>query len=63
MVWALMCLEHILNAVNMNFVTFSDFFDSRQIKGNIFSCNFQCYWTNVLSLSYLFVNFSTSKIF
>ena len=37
MVRALMCLELILNAVNINFVTFSDFFDSRQIKGNIFS--------------------------
>nr|UUA66157.1 NADH-plastoquinone oxidoreductase subunit 4L [Parnassia longipetala] len=37
MVRALMCLELLLNAVNMNFVTFSDFFDSRQLKGNIFS--------------------------
>ncbi|KAF1876950.1 hypothetical protein Lal_00033875 [Lupinus albus] len=27
MVRALMCLELILNAVNINFVTFSDFFD------------------------------------
>nr|YP_009869837.1 NADH-plastoquinone oxidoreductase subunit 4L [Tristicha trifaria]QKJ81778.1 NADH-plastoquinone oxidoreductase subunit 4L [Tristicha trifaria] len=34
---ALMCLELMLNAVNLNFVTFSDFFDSRQLKGNIFS--------------------------
>ena len=34
---ALMCLELVLNAVNINFVTFSDFFDSRQLKGNIFS--------------------------
>nr|YP_010954427.1 NADH-plastoquinone oxidoreductase subunit 4L [Terniopsis heterostaminata]WMV00813.1 NADH-plastoquinone oxidoreductase subunit 4L [Terniopsis yongtaiensis]WMV00890.1 NADH-plastoquinone oxidoreductase subunit 4L [Terniopsis yongtaiensis]WMV00967.1 NADH-plastoquinone oxidoreductase subunit 4L [Terniopsis yongtaiensis]WMV01044.1 NADH-plastoquinone oxidoreductase subunit 4L [Terniopsis yongtaiensis]WMV01121.1 NADH-plastoquinone oxidoreductase subunit 4L [Terniopsis yongtaiensis] len=34
---ALMCLELILNAVNLNLVTFSDFFDSRQLKGNIFS--------------------------
>ena len=32
-----MCLELILNAVNINFVTFSDFFDSRLLKGNIFS--------------------------
>ena len=32
-----MHLELILNAVNINFVTFSDFFDSRQLKGNIFS--------------------------
>ncbi|KAK7366166.1 hypothetical protein VNO78_38351 [Psophocarpus tetragonolobus] len=37
MVRALMCLELILNAVNINLVTFSDFFDSRQLKGNIFS--------------------------
>ena len=37
MVRALMCLELILNAVNLNFVTFSDFFDSRQLKGNILS--------------------------
>ncbi|WOG80934.1 hypothetical protein DCAR_0100079 [Daucus carota subsp. sativus] len=28
MVRALMCLELILNAVNINFVTFSDFFDT-----------------------------------
>lgn len=37
LVRALMCLELILNAVNLNFVTFSDFFDSRQLKGNIFA--------------------------
>ena len=37
MVRALMCLELILNAVNINLVTFADFFDSRQLKGNIFS--------------------------
>ncbi|MED6114999.1 NADH dehydrogenase subunit 4L [Stylosanthes scabra] len=37
MVRALMCLELILNAVNINLVTFSDFFDRRQLKGNIFS--------------------------
>lgn len=37
LVRALMCLELLLNAVNLNFVTFSDFFDSRQLKGNIFS--------------------------
>ncbi|KAH1121555.1 hypothetical protein J1N35_004715, partial [Gossypium stocksii] len=37
MVRDLMCLELILNAVNINFVTFSDFFDSQQLKGNIFS--------------------------
>nr|YP_009742704.1 NADH-plastoquinone oxidoreductase subunit 4L [Curcuma kwangsiensis]QID91053.1 NADH-plastoquinone oxidoreductase subunit 4L [Curcuma kwangsiensis]QWY24977.1 NADH-plastoquinone oxidoreductase subunit 4L [Curcuma aff. kwangsiensis JC-2013]QWY25238.1 NADH-plastoquinone oxidoreductase subunit 4L [Curcuma wenyujin]WIM51307.1 NADH-plastoquinone oxidoreductase subunit 4L [Curcuma kwangsiensis] len=37
MVKALMCLELILNSVNINLVTFSDIFDSRQLKGNIFS--------------------------
>nr|YP_004891496.1 NADH-plastoquinone oxidoreductase subunit 4L [Taiwania cryptomerioides]YP_008082160.1 NADH-plastoquinone oxidoreductase subunit 4L [Cunninghamia lanceolata]YP_008082413.1 NADH-plastoquinone oxidoreductase subunit 4L [Taiwania flousiana]YP_009154325.1 NADH-plastoquinone oxidoreductase subunit 4L [Metasequoia glyptostroboides]YP_009259105.1 NADH-plastoquinone oxidoreductase subunit 4L [Sequoia sempervirens]BCK52196.1 NADH-plastoquinone oxidoreductase subunit 4L [Cunninghamia lanceolata var. k len=37
MVKALMCLELILNAVNLNLVTFSDYFDSRQVKGDIFS--------------------------
>nr|YP_009748681.1 NADH dehydrogenase subunit E [Bulbophyllum inconspicuum]QII90437.1 NADH dehydrogenase subunit E [Bulbophyllum inconspicuum] len=33
MVRALMCLELILNSVNRNLVTFSDIFDSRQLKG------------------------------
>nr|YP_010252241.1 NADH-plastoquinone oxidoreductase subunit 4L [Strobilanthes crispa]QTX94939.1 NADH-plastoquinone oxidoreductase subunit 4L [Strobilanthes crispa] len=37
MVRALMCLELILNSVNLNFVTFSDIFDSRQSRGDIFS--------------------------
>ncbi|CAN6476565.1 unnamed protein product [Victoria cruziana] len=37
MVRALMCLELILNAINMNLVTFSDLFDSHQLKGDIFS--------------------------
>nr|YP_009368010.1 NADH-plastoquinone oxidoreductase subunit 4L [Melastoma candidum]YP_009655094.1 NADH-plastoquinone oxidoreductase subunit 4L [Melastoma dodecandrum]YP_010834731.1 NADH-plastoquinone oxidoreductase subunit 4L [Melastoma malabathricum]YP_010834816.1 NADH-plastoquinone oxidoreductase subunit 4L [Melastoma penicillatum]YP_010834901.1 NADH-plastoquinone oxidoreductase subunit 4L [Melastoma sanguineum]WFQ82271.1 NADH-plastoquinone oxidoreductase subunit 4L [Melastoma malabathricum subsp. normale] len=37
MVRALMCLELILNAVNINFVTFADLFDSRQLQGDIFS--------------------------
>nr|YP_010411714.1 NADH-plastoquinone oxidoreductase subunit 4L [Tephrocactus geometricus]URP30808.1 NADH-plastoquinone oxidoreductase subunit 4L [Tephrocactus geometricus] len=37
LVRALMCLELLLNAVNLNFVTFSDFFDGRQLKGNIFA--------------------------
>nr|AYP35127.1 NADH-plastoquinone oxidoreductase subunit 4L [Stromanthe stromanthoides] len=37
MVRALMCLELILNSVNINLVIFSDIFDSRQLKGNIFS--------------------------
>lgn len=34
---ALMCLELILNAVNINLVTFSDLFDNRELKGDIFS--------------------------
>nr|UDZ59770.1 NADH-plastoquinone oxidoreductase subunit 4L [Sagittaria montevidensis] len=37
MVRALMCLELLLNSVNINLVTFSDLFDSRQLKGDIFS--------------------------
>nr|QWK39980.1 NADH dehydrogenase subunit 4L [Swertia cincta]QWK40579.1 NADH dehydrogenase subunit 4L [Swertia pubescens] len=37
MVRALMCLELILNAVNMNFVAFSGFCDNRQLKGEILS--------------------------
>nr|YP_010290358.1 NADH-plastoquinone oxidoreductase subunit 4L [Anarthria humilis]ULQ64124.1 NADH-plastoquinone oxidoreductase subunit 4L [Anarthria humilis] len=37
MVRALMCLELILNSVNLNLITFSDIFDSRQLKGEIFS--------------------------
>ena len=37
MVRALLCLELILNAVHINLVTFSDFFENRQLKGNIFS--------------------------
>nr|AUT83138.1 NAD(P)H-quinnone oxidoreductase subunit 4L [Campanula patula] len=37
MVRALICLELIFNAVNINFVTFSDFFDSRHLKGDIFA--------------------------
>lgn len=32
LVRALMCLELILNAVNLNFVKFIDFFYSRQLK-------------------------------
>jgi NAD(P)H-quinone oxidoreductase subunit 4L len=30
MVRALMCLELLFNAVNINFVTFSDFFDRKE---------------------------------
>nr|YP_010291680.1 NADH-plastoquinone oxidoreductase subunit 4L [Scleria parvula]ULQ67687.1 NADH-plastoquinone oxidoreductase subunit 4L [Scleria parvula] len=37
MVKALMCLELILNSVNINLILFSDMFDSRQLKGDIFS--------------------------
>nr|AEJ10319.1 NADH-plastoquinone oxidoreductase subunit 4L [Centrolepis monogyna] len=37
MVRALMCLELILNSVNLNLVTFSDILDSRELKGDIFS--------------------------
>nr|UEN67941.1 NADH dehydrogenase subunit E [Ehrharta erecta] len=37
MVRALICLELILNAINLNLVTFSDLFDSRQLKGDIFT--------------------------
>nr|QBW98154.1 NADH dehydrogenase subunit 4L [Pelargonium pinnatum] len=37
MIRALMSLELMVNGVNLNFVTFSDFFDSRQLKGDIFS--------------------------
>lgn len=37
MVRALMCLELLLNSVNMNLVAFSDIFDSRQLKGEILS--------------------------
>ena len=37
MVRALICLELVLNAVNKNYVTFSDFFFIVcQLKGNIF---------------------------
>nr|YP_010407890.1 NADH-plastoquinone oxidoreductase subunit 4L [Clerodendrum thomsoniae]URF20780.1 NADH-plastoquinone oxidoreductase subunit 4L [Clerodendrum thomsoniae]UZH34402.1 NADH-plastoquinone oxidoreductase subunit 4L [Clerodendrum thomsoniae] len=34
---ALICLELILNSVNINFVTFSDIFDNRQLRGDIFA--------------------------
>uniref|UniRef100_A0ACD6AXD7 Uncharacterized protein n=1 Tax=Avena sativa TaxID=4498 RepID=A0ACD6AXD7_AVESA len=37
MVRALICLELILNLINLNLVTFSDLFDSRQLKGDIFA--------------------------
>nr|UXW65175.1 NADH-plastoquinone oxidoreductase subunit 4L [Cymbidium mannii] len=37
MVRALMYLELILNSVNINLVTFSHIFDSRQLKGEIFA--------------------------
>lgn len=37
MVRALICLELILNSINLNLITFSDLFDSRQLKGDIFA--------------------------
>nr|WOC91612.1 NADH-plastoquinone oxidoreductase subunit 4L [Utricularia longifolia] len=37
MVRALMCLELIFNSVNINFVTFSNLLDNRQLRGDIFS--------------------------
>nr|YP_010294037.1 NADH-plastoquinone oxidoreductase subunit 4L [Paepalanthus alpinus]ULQ67332.1 NADH-plastoquinone oxidoreductase subunit 4L [Paepalanthus alpinus] len=37
MVRAIMCLELIINSVNINLVTFSDILDNCQLKGNIFS--------------------------
>nr|QWW93073.1 NADH-plastoquinone oxidoreductase subunit 4L [Cyathodium smaragdinum] len=37
MVRALMCLELIFNAVNINLVTFSNLMDSSERKGDIFS--------------------------
>ncbi|KAK3146852.1 hypothetical protein QOZ80_3BG0273390 [Eleusine coracana subsp. coracana] len=37
MVRAQICLELILNSINLNLVTFSALFDSRQLKGDIFA--------------------------
>ena len=37
MVRALMCLELLFNAVNINLVTLSNYFDTEQLKGEIFS--------------------------
>nr|YP_010692361.1 NADH dehydrogenase subunit E [Juncus roemerianus]UZM11323.1 NADH dehydrogenase subunit E [Juncus roemerianus] len=37
MIRALMCLELMLNSVNLNFIIFSNIFDDRQLKGDIFS--------------------------
>jgi len=37
MVRALMCLELLFNAVNTNLITFSNSFDTQQIKGEIFA--------------------------
>jgi NADH:ubiquinone oxidoreductase subunit K len=36
MVRALMCLEMMLNAVNINLVTFSVYFDQSKIQGQVF---------------------------
>jgi NADH:ubiquinone oxidoreductase subunit K len=32
-----MCLELLFNVVNINLVTFSNYFDTKQLKGEIFS--------------------------
>ena len=37
MVRALMCLELLFNVVNINLVTLSNYFDTEQLKGEIFS--------------------------
>ncbi len=37
MVKALMCLELLFNDVNINLVTFSNYFDTKKLKGEIFS--------------------------
>jgi NADH:ubiquinone oxidoreductase subunit K len=37
MVRALMCLELLFNVVNINLVTFSNYFDTEQLKGELFS--------------------------
>ena len=37
MVRALMSLESIFNAVNLNFITFSNFFNNKQAGGEIFT--------------------------
>jgi NAD(P)H-quinone oxidoreductase subunit 4L len=37
MVRALMCLELVFNAVNINLITFSNAFDNSQTKGEIFA--------------------------
>jgi NADH:ubiquinone oxidoreductase subunit K len=37
MVRALMCLELLFNDVNINLMTFSNYFDTEQLKGEIFS--------------------------
>lgn len=37
MVRALMSLESIFNAINLNFITFSNFFNNKQAGGEIFS--------------------------
>nr|YP_010291081.1 NADH-plastoquinone oxidoreductase subunit 4L [Juncus bufonius]ULQ66671.1 NADH-plastoquinone oxidoreductase subunit 4L [Juncus bufonius] len=34
---ALICLELMINSINLNFIIFSNLFDNRQLKGDIFS--------------------------
>jgi NADH:ubiquinone oxidoreductase subunit K len=42
MVRAFMCLELLFNAININLVTFSNYFDIEQLKGEIFSIFVVC---------------------
>jgi len=58
MVRALICLELILNSVNINLVTFSDLFDSRQLKRRYFLnlCYSYCSRWSSNRASHCFVN-------
>nr|YP_010233705.1 NADH dehydrogenase subunit 4L [Juncus effusus]AEJ10334.1 NADH-plastoquinone oxidoreductase subunit 4L [Juncus effusus]QSZ78373.1 NADH dehydrogenase subunit 4L [Juncus effusus] len=37
MIRALICLELMINSINLNLIIFSNIFDNRQLKGDIFS--------------------------
>nr|YP_010291173.1 NADH-plastoquinone oxidoreductase subunit 4L [Juncus compressus]YP_010291410.1 NADH-plastoquinone oxidoreductase subunit 4L [Juncus tenuis]ULQ66763.1 NADH-plastoquinone oxidoreductase subunit 4L [Juncus compressus]ULQ67073.1 NADH-plastoquinone oxidoreductase subunit 4L [Juncus tenuis] len=37
MIRALICLELIINSINLNLIILSNIFDNRQLKGDIFS--------------------------
>nr|YP_009256717.1 subunit 4L of NADH-plastoquinone oxidoreductase [Entransia fimbriata]YP_009256725.1 subunit 4L of NADH-plastoquinone oxidoreductase [Entransia fimbriata]ANI25361.1 subunit 4L of NADH-plastoquinone oxidoreductase [Entransia fimbriata]ANI25429.1 subunit 4L of NADH-plastoquinone oxidoreductase [Entransia fimbriata]WKT05790.1 subunit 4L of NADH-plastoquinone oxidoreductase [Entransia fimbriata]WKT05791.1 subunit 4L of NADH-plastoquinone oxidoreductase [Entransia fimbriata]WKT05909.1 subunit 4L len=37
LVRALICLEVVLNAVNLNFMSFSAFLDNEEVKGQVFT--------------------------